>query len=53
VRARKLLMASFGNDPFTQMDAEADSIMAAASTKDFYEGISAFIEKRKPGFTGS
>jgi len=53
VRARELLMASFGNDPFAQMDAEAASIMAAASTDDFYEGISAFIEKRRPGFTGS
>ena len=53
VRARELLMTSFGNDPFTQMDAEAASILAAASTDDFYEGISAFIEKRRPGFTGS
>lgn len=53
VRARELLTASFTNDPFTQMDAEAASILAAASTDDFYEGISAFIEKRKPGFTGS
>jgi enoyl-CoA hydratase/carnithine racemase len=35
------------------MDAEAASILAAASTDDFYEGISAFIEKRTPGFTGS
>jgi 2-(1,2-epoxy-1,2-dihydrophenyl)acetyl-CoA isomerase len=53
VRARELLMASYGNDPFTQMDAEAAFILAAASTDDFYEGISAFVEKRRPGFTGS
>ncbi len=53
VRARELLMASYGNDPFTQMDAEADSILAAAETDDFYEGVSAFIEKRKPRFSGS
>jgi len=53
VRARELVMGSFGNDPFTQMDAEASFILAAASTDDFYEGISAFIEKRRPGFTGS
>ena len=53
VRARELLMSSYRNDPFTQMDAEAASILAAASTDDFYEGISAFIEKRRPGFTGS
>ena len=53
VRARELLMASFQNDPFSQMDAEAAAIIAAGATNDFYEGISAFIEKRRPGFTGS
>ena len=52
VRARELLAASFGNDPHTQMEAEAVSILAAASTDDFYEGVSAFIEKRKPSFKG-
>jgi 2-(1,2-epoxy-1,2-dihydrophenyl)acetyl-CoA isomerase len=53
VRARELLLSSYANDPFTQMEAEAAGIIAAGSTDDFYEGISAFIEKRKPDFTGS
>lgn len=53
VRARNLLRASLGSNPFDQMDAEAESIMAAALTKDFYEGVSAFIEKRRPDFSGS
>ncbi len=53
VRSRELLMSSFGNDPFTQMEAEAARIIDAGSTSDFYEGISAFIEKRRPRFTGS
>jgi 2-(1,2-epoxy-1,2-dihydrophenyl)acetyl-CoA isomerase len=53
VRARELLMASYRNDPFAQMDAEAAFILAAGATDDFYEGISAFIEKRRPDFTGS
>ncbi len=52
VRARKLLRSSLGADPFTQMDAEADGILAAGETQDFYEGVSAFIEKRRPTFTG-
>jgi len=53
VHSRRLLRSSFGSDPFVQMDAEAASIMVAASTRDFYEGVSAFIEKRKPDFSGS
>ena len=53
VRARKLIRGSLGVDPFTQMETEAAGIMAAGETKDFYEGISAFIEKRRPTFTGT
>jgi 2-(1,2-epoxy-1,2-dihydrophenyl)acetyl-CoA isomerase len=53
VRARKLIRSSLPNDPVAQMEAEAANIMAAASTKDFYEGVSAFMEKRPPTFTGT
>lgn len=53
VRARQLLRSSLGADPFSQMGAEADGILAAGETKDFYEGVSAFIEKRPPTFTGT
>lgn len=53
VRARKLIRSSLGADPFTQMNAEAAGILAAGETRDFYEGISAFIEKRPPTFTGT
>lgn len=52
VRARALIRSSFPNDPFTQMDAEAASIIAAGETHDFVEGVSAFIEKRRPRFEG-
>jgi 2-(1,2-epoxy-1,2-dihydrophenyl)acetyl-CoA isomerase len=53
VRSRKLVQASYGNSPIQQMELEAAAIMAAGSTKDFYEGVSAFIEKRRPEFGGS
>jgi 2-(1,2-epoxy-1,2-dihydrophenyl)acetyl-CoA isomerase len=53
VRARNLIRSSLGSDPFAQMDAEAAGILAAGETADFYEGISAFIEKRPPTFTGT
>lgn len=53
VRARGLIRSSLPADPFTQMDAEAAGILAAGETSDFYEGVSAFIEKRPPTFTGS
>jgi 2-(1,2-epoxy-1,2-dihydrophenyl)acetyl-CoA isomerase len=52
VRARRLLRSALANDPFTQMDAEAAGIIAAGDTHDFREGITAFIEKRKPSFEG-
>jgi 2-(1,2-epoxy-1,2-dihydrophenyl)acetyl-CoA isomerase len=53
VRARSLVRASLGADPTAQMAAEAAGIMAAAGTHDFYEGVSAFMEKRRPDFTGT
>ena len=52
VRARRLLRSSFPADPVSQMEAEAQGILDAGSTHDFYEGISAFIEKRRPLFEG-
>lgn len=52
VRSRQLIRSAHGNTPTEQMSAEAASILAAGSTHDFYEGVSAFIEKRRPTFTG-
>lgn len=53
VRARSLVRSSLSADPATQMAAEAAGIMAAGETNDFYEGITAFIEKRPPTFQGN
>ena len=52
VRSRHLLRSSLGNTPSDQMAAEGQGIMDAGTTSDFYEGVSAFIEKRRASFTG-
>ncbi|MDX1695267.1 MAG: enoyl-CoA hydratase-related protein [Ketobacteraceae bacterium] len=36
-----------------QLEAEAQSFRACAFTEDFKEGITAFVDKRKPDFKGS
>ena len=51
--ARRLLHHSFAESLETQMELEAQAIADQARTQDAYEGIAAFIAKRKPAFTGS
>lgn len=48
---KRLLLASFGNGLETQMELEGRQIASAASSPDGLEGISAFMEKRKPSWT--
>lgn len=51
-RAKALLNRSLQSSLEEQLDAEAQAISASARTKDFREGVTAFVEKRKPTFTG-
>jgi 2-(1,2-epoxy-1,2-dihydrophenyl)acetyl-CoA isomerase len=47
-----LLTNSYTNDLITHLRMEAEKIKECAATEDFKEGISAFLEKRKPNYKG-
>ncbi len=49
---KTLLASSFGESLETQMELEASGIAGSAGTPDGREGIAAFLEKRKPKFSG-
>ncbi len=49
---KRLLNQSYENDLAQQLEAEAFAQETAGLTEDHYEGVVAFIEKRKPGFKG-
>ena len=48
--ARKLLLASPGNDLETQMALEGQLLAQCAASPDGREGIQAFVDKRQPDF---
>lgn len=50
---KALLHASFNRNLREQMDAEVASFAECASNPDFAEGVKAFVERRKPTFSGS
>lgn len=50
---KQLLDASAVNDIGSQLDLERKAQIEAGKTKDFAEGVSAFLEKRAPRFVGS
>ncbi|HUC80918.1 MAG TPA: enoyl-CoA hydratase-related protein [Flavisolibacter sp.] len=49
---KQLLDNSFENSYEDQLDDEEIFQQRAGSTKDYKEGVQAFLEKRKPNFTG-
>lgn len=50
--SRRMLNASFDNDFITQTDMETQEIGANMTGADGQEGLDAFINKRRPTFTG-
>jgi 2-(1,2-epoxy-1,2-dihydrophenyl)acetyl-CoA isomerase len=49
---KRALNATFENNLADQLDMEEKIQTTAGKTADYHEGVSAFLEKRKPNFTG-
>jgi 2-(1,2-epoxy-1,2-dihydrophenyl)acetyl-CoA isomerase len=52
-RIKRLLESSASNDCAAQLEEEHRAQMESGQSNDFKEGVSAFLQKRPPGFTGT
>ena len=51
-RVKELMYRTWDSDLASQLDAETANIGEIALTRDFQEGVTAFVEKRPPQFQG-
>ena len=51
-KAKMLINKSMENDMVAHLELESKTASFSAGTKDFKEGVAAFVEKRKPEFMG-
>ena len=51
-QAKKLLYRSQESQWESQLQAEAEAFAACSVRDDYREGVTAFVEKREPQFTG-
>jgi 2-(1,2-epoxy-1,2-dihydrophenyl)acetyl-CoA isomerase len=49
---KQAILAAATNDLEAQLDLEAELQARAGATDDYREGVTAFLEKRPPRFTG-
>jgi len=52
-RTKALLKASVGQMLNAQLQRETESFAACAASEEFVEGVRAFLEKRRPDFSGA
>ena len=52
-RTKALLQATLGDAFDAQLRRETESFAACAATEEFVEGVRAFLEKRRPDFSGT
>lgn len=50
---KRLVNQAFDNPLAAHLDEEAQAFAGCAATRDFAEGVTAFVEKRKPVFKGN